>query len=231
MEVGERIKKLREKKGLSTTDLSRLTGISQSTISKLENGKRKPELSTLEKIADALIVTVDRLSGESASSIIEDKIKELNITLEEVAKKSKVTLRWLENLDSFIPGEADDWESSGKEPHELEWDAKIGGYKSYKWITRVAEVLGLPGSTLRAALARQEIPFDDSPPDTRSVEEIFANEDFDDVLPKQKVDNELTEDQILTLAAHQIGHKGTLTEKELDQIKLAMKIALSKDSN
>nr|WP_253896040.1 hypothetical protein [Corallococcus exercitus] len=46
-----------------------------------------------------------------------------------------------------------------------------------------------------------------------------------------KQDNEkLSEEEILTLAAHQVGHDGPLTEKELEQIKLAVKIALAKDN-
>ncbi|MEL7656173.1 MAG: hypothetical protein AAGU75_09730, partial [Bacillota bacterium] len=40
----------------------------------------------------------------------------------------------------------------------------------------------------------------------------------------------LTEEEILTLAAHQVGHTGELTESDLDKIKLAVKIALAKDN-
>jgi len=139
METKDRIRKFREKKGFSTTDLSNMTGISQSTISKIENGKRRIDLESLEKIADALDVSVDRLTGESASSIIEDRLEEIGITLEELAEKTNVSLYWLKNLDSFIPfNEEDEY--------------------GYKWITRVAKAIGLPGSQLRAALARQEPP-------------------------------------------------------------------------
>ena len=160
MEVGERIKKLREKKNLSTNDLSRLTGISQSTISKLENGKRKPELSTLEKIAQALNVFVDKLRGESISCIIEDRLEETGKTFEDVAEKTGVPFYWLQNIDTFIPGQLGDYE--------------IG----YDWITKVAEDLGLPGSTLRTALARQEIPVYDGPMPT--VEEVFKDVSFEE---------------------------------------------------
>lgn len=41
--------------------------------------------------------------------------------------------------------------------------------------------------------------------------------------------NNLSESEILTLAAHKIGHEGALTEEQLAQIKLAMKIALAKN--
>ena len=74
METKDRIRKFRKERCLSTTDLGRLSGISQSTISKIENGKRKIELETLSKIAKALGVSLEQLTGESASSIIEDRL-------------------------------------------------------------------------------------------------------------------------------------------------------------
>lgn len=40
---------------------------------------------------------------------------------------------------------------------------------------------------------------------------------------------EISEDQILTIAAHQIGHEGPLTAEQMDKIKLAMRIALAKE--
>lgn len=140
MEIRERIRKFRKVRGLSTHKLSELTGISQSTISKIENGKRKTDMEILEKIAEALEVSVERLTGEAASSIIEDKLEEIGMTIEELAERAGVSLHWLQNLDSFIPGEL------------------ANGEIEYKWITQVAKVLGLPGSQLRAALARQETP-------------------------------------------------------------------------
>lgn len=61
MTTGDRLKQLRNEKGLSTYELSEKTGISQSTISKLENNKRRADLYTIEKIANALDVNVKSL--------------------------------------------------------------------------------------------------------------------------------------------------------------------------
>lgn len=58
MNSGQRIKKLRTIKGMSTYDLAGLTGISQSTISKLENNKRKPDTDLIEKIAGAFGISL-----------------------------------------------------------------------------------------------------------------------------------------------------------------------------
>lgn len=40
--------------------------------------------------------------------------------------------------------------------------------------------------------------------------------------------SEFSDEEILTLAAHRVGHEGPLSSQELEQIKLAMRIALSK---
>ena len=44
----------REYAGLTQKELSRKTGISQANISRLENGLRNPSIALLQRIADAL---------------------------------------------------------------------------------------------------------------------------------------------------------------------------------
>jgi len=48
------IKSLREKKGLSTTDVANLTGLKQPNVSRIEGGAYMPNLPTLMKLAEAL---------------------------------------------------------------------------------------------------------------------------------------------------------------------------------
>ena len=164
MTVGERIKKIRTNQGLSTYDLAKATGISQSSISKLENGNRKADNVILEKISEALNISIDRLTGESVSSIIEKQLEKMNISLNDVAKKACVPVKWLSDIDSFVPGEMEFMIDEA--PRELDWNDTIGEYTSYKWITQVADVLGLPGGILRSALARQETPMEPISPIT-----------------------------------------------------------------
>ncbi len=58
--IGENLRKIRESKSLGVNQLSRMSGINASYISNLENNKRKnPSIETLQKIADALEVSVD----------------------------------------------------------------------------------------------------------------------------------------------------------------------------
>lgn len=64
MTIGDKIRQLRNEKGLSTYDLSEKTEISQSTISKLENNKRKADFDIIKKIAEALQVPIGELIEE-----------------------------------------------------------------------------------------------------------------------------------------------------------------------
>ncbi len=52
--IGLRLSQLREKKGLTTTQLGKLVGISQAQISRLENGKQGFRSATLIRISKAV---------------------------------------------------------------------------------------------------------------------------------------------------------------------------------
>lgn len=62
-EVGPRLKRLRSRRGVTLTALAAKTGISKSTLSRLESGQRKPSLELLLPLADAYQVPVDELVG------------------------------------------------------------------------------------------------------------------------------------------------------------------------
>jgi transcriptional regulator with XRE-family HTH domain len=69
MDIGKKIKELREKRGLTMKRLSELVSCTPSLISQLEKGKTDPSISTLKKIADALNVNiVDFFSFESSEN-------------------------------------------------------------------------------------------------------------------------------------------------------------------
>jgi transcriptional regulator with XRE-family HTH domain len=61
--VGPRLKLLRERRGITLTALAARTGISKSTLSRLENGARKPSLELLLPIAAVHRVPLDELVG------------------------------------------------------------------------------------------------------------------------------------------------------------------------
>src|SRR5215208_7079729 len=62
-EVGPRLRRLRVKRGMTLTALAAQTGISKSTLSRLENGQRKPSLELLLPLAAAHHLPLDELVG------------------------------------------------------------------------------------------------------------------------------------------------------------------------
>ena len=61
VKIGARITKLRERKGLSITELSAHTGISRQHLSVIEHGKAQAGLLTLQAIASELGTTMSGL--------------------------------------------------------------------------------------------------------------------------------------------------------------------------
>jgi len=59
--MAEKLKALRERRGLTQEQLSEKSGVSRSYLARLETGRQDPTLSTLEKLAKALGVKVGRL--------------------------------------------------------------------------------------------------------------------------------------------------------------------------
>jgi transcriptional regulator with XRE-family HTH domain len=62
-QVGPRLKRLRSQRGVTLTALADVTGISKSTLSRLETGQRRPSLELLLPLAQAYRVALDDLVG------------------------------------------------------------------------------------------------------------------------------------------------------------------------
>ena len=65
----ERLRELRQNKGLSQSQLADALNISKSAISMYELGKREPDLETLEGIADFFNVDINYLLGKEDGSM------------------------------------------------------------------------------------------------------------------------------------------------------------------
>jgi transcriptional regulator with XRE-family HTH domain len=61
--VGPRLRALRKRRGLTITDVAATTGISASTLSRLESGGRRPNLELLLPLARVYGVALDELVG------------------------------------------------------------------------------------------------------------------------------------------------------------------------
>jgi len=65
MRLGERLTKLRNNKGLTQKELSRIFSMSRSTYAQYETNNRQPDYETLSRIADYYSVTTDYLLGRT----------------------------------------------------------------------------------------------------------------------------------------------------------------------
>lgn len=68
-----KLKQLRENNGLSQRAFAEIFGIAQSTVGMWESGKREPDFTTVQKIADYFDVSIDYLLGRE-----EEQLPELN---------------------------------------------------------------------------------------------------------------------------------------------------------
>ncbi|AMB59710.1 helix-turn-helix domain-containing protein [Microterricola viridarii] len=60
-QIAPRLRRIRQKKNLTLAELAAATGISKSTLSRLESGQRKASLELLLPIAAALMVPLDEI--------------------------------------------------------------------------------------------------------------------------------------------------------------------------
>lgn len=63
--VGDKIARLRKRKGIPQKDFAQLLQVTPSAVSQWENGKTTPDISLLKKIADILQTSVSDLMGET----------------------------------------------------------------------------------------------------------------------------------------------------------------------
>ena len=80
--TGDMIRKCRTEKGLTQKKLGELCGIADSNIRKYESCNQNPKIETLQKIADALDIPVNRLlAGKIISrDELKEKLSEYGLT-------------------------------------------------------------------------------------------------------------------------------------------------------
>ncbi|MBB6670499.1 helix-turn-helix transcriptional regulator [Cohnella nanjingensis] len=153
--VHDRIRRVRRIRDLTGAEVAERLGISTQYYYNIERGRRKLSAENAMKLADVFDVSVDYLLGQSTQAIIEDSMEKKGLTLTDLSEMTKLPIGYLKNIESIQPIEPD-----------------------YADISRVAKALELNPKVLHAALARQEPPTYDAPPDPKSLEEIFVDEDF-----------------------------------------------------
>lgn len=71
VELGKAIKRHRESLRLSLRDVGNLTGVSASTLSRIENGTGRPDADNIARLTQWLNVPVDRVMRKSDSETVE----------------------------------------------------------------------------------------------------------------------------------------------------------------
>lgn len=158
----ERIKQKRQDSGLTLSQVADRLNVTEATAQRYESGSIKNiPYDQICSYAALLKTTPSYIMGwedtEPISSLISKGLKEKGITVEQLAELVGVSVNWITNIDKYIPGECE-------EPDY-----------GYSIITKIAEVLGIPGNKLRSALAKQEVPIDDDAPKI-SAYEAFGGE-------------------------------------------------------
>lgn len=106
MGLANRLKKLRKEKGLYQKDVAEDIGLTASAIGFYEQGKRKPDNDTLQKLADYYDVSTDYLLGRTNERSSADKIKkaisddpELQDAWDQISKRENLQLLFKQTKD------------------------------------------------------------------------------------------------------------------------------------
>ena len=74
VELGRAIKRRREETGQSLRDVADVTGVSASTLSRIENGTGKPDADNIARLTSWLDMPIDRVMNKSAAADVEPVI-------------------------------------------------------------------------------------------------------------------------------------------------------------
>jgi transcriptional regulator with XRE-family HTH domain len=94
--TGARLREIREARGLSVSELARVTGLGKGTLSELESGRRNPTLQTLYTVTTALGVPLSAalppgevrqpdaatISGDAIDAVLVDRFEDAAATTE-----------------------------------------------------------------------------------------------------------------------------------------------------
>ena len=101
-QLGARIKELRKSKNITQEELVEVIGSDTNNLSRIENGKKFMSAEKLQKIADALNVTVKELFDFGHITSDEELKKEIIANVKTLStKKLKYIYKTLKNLEEL----------------------------------------------------------------------------------------------------------------------------------
>jgi transcriptional regulator with XRE-family HTH domain len=95
--ISERLKEIREKRGLSKKELALKIGVSPSTITRYEKDGRIPKLTILQKISEALNVPINYLLGKE-----EDVKIGTSLSIEDLSDLPEEAIKSIEDFIDFV---------------------------------------------------------------------------------------------------------------------------------
>lgn len=106
MKLKAKIRKEREKLGLSQQELAELIGVHQYNISDFETGRIEPNVKTLIKLADAFHITIDDLLSHKKETKKKDidkrssnRLNQIEVDISSLSNDDKdAVLKDIENL-------------------------------------------------------------------------------------------------------------------------------------
>jgi transcriptional regulator with XRE-family HTH domain len=116
-EVGEKIRRIRESKGLSRETVADDLGITHGAYSKIERGESDPNTERLEQVAKILKVDIKYFFEDANSSFKEDSGKYGYATKTEVENLGKlvsILAKEIEKLREELPGKKQSESKRGK---------------------------------------------------------------------------------------------------------------------
>ncbi len=98
MNIGERLRYIREAKKITIYRLSKETGVSQNHISGIELGKRQPTIDMLIRLTEPLGITLAELFNEGDAVFLSENEKELIVNYRCLPDEKALTLLKLSKL-------------------------------------------------------------------------------------------------------------------------------------
>ncbi|MNC02420.1 helix-turn-helix protein [compost metagenome] len=181
-DIAKQIKRLMKENKITRLKLSNDTGIPYTTLTQIINGRTKnPQVRALETIAEYFQVSMDYLLGKSITAVIENRLAELNMTVEHLAEITELPAGFLRGLDS--------------------WPTDPIDYEQGEIIDKLSKSLGLDFNTLASAYSRQEQPTYSGPAITpeeafADTEEEFENEGLDETIAAHHDGEDWTEEEL-----------------------------------
>ena len=108
--LGDRIRIIRKKRGISQSQLADELDITRSAVGNYERGVREPDVDTIEAIADILDVSIADLMGREEYVSVSAKLNAIGDSLSAV----KNTEEW-RSLAPGLPYQGGLWEPRGQD--------------------------------------------------------------------------------------------------------------------